>query len=163
MAFSSRSVSGRFQFQRLTVTSLFLTVITAAVLLGAGPVRAQLSAVDQGKTLNSLAQSWGVSFSDWEANSDPCIGNWSHVTCDNATNSQVLKLNLASTKLKGPIPPAIGELAYLENLNLTNNGVTDPIPQEIGKLVHLQVLVLNSNNFTKVPPDALLNCNLTRL
>jgi len=71
--------------------------------------------------------------------------------------------NLASTNLKGPIPSAIGELAYLENLNLTNNSVSDPIPQEIGKLVHLQVLVLNSNNFTKPPPEALLYCNLTRL
>lgn len=163
MAFSSSSVSGKFQGPGLTVYRLFLAVITGAQLLGCVPVRAQLSAVDQGVTLNKLATGWGVNFSDWEANSDPCLGNWSHVTCDNVTKSQVLGLNLVSIGLRGPIPAAIGELLYLQNLNLTNNAVSDPIPPEIGNLVHLQVLVLNSNNFTMPPPEDLLKCNLTRL
>jgi len=145
------------------VHTLFVTLITAALLLGCVPVRAQLSAVDQGATLKKLATDWGANFIDWEANSNPCLGNWSHVTCDNVTRSRVLGLNLASTGLRGPIPAAIGELLYLETLNLSTNGVSDPIPKEIGKLVHLQVLILTSNNFTELPPEDLLKCNLTRL
>lgn len=65
--------------------------------------------------------------------------------------------------LTGPIPKAIGELVYLEQLDLNNNSLVDPIPVEIGNLVRLQQLILNRNLFTSPPPDALLKCNLTRL
>lgn len=161
MASSSWPVSRQFQFRSL----LLLYSLTAALFLcSAPPVRAQISAVDQGTTLKKIVSDWGVKvFSDWETTPDPCVGNWTYVTCDNVTNTHVLKLNLTRTGLIGPIPAAIGELVYLEQLILTNNLISDPIPLEIGNLVHLQVLILNQNNFTSPPPDVLLKCNLTRL
>jgi serine/threonine protein kinase len=147
----------RLQFRELITCSFLLT----ALLLGSA--FAQPSAVDQGKTLKSLAADWGVRFPAWEIDPDPCASNWTYVTCDKATSSRVTKLSMPSVNLTGPIPKTIGELVYLEHLDLTNNSLVDPIPVEIGNLVRLQQLILNRNLFQSPPPDALLRCNLTRL
>ena len=49
-----------------------------------------------GLTLKSLARDWGATslLMEWEQTgaSDPCLGGWSGVTCDNATNTNVLTL-----------------------------------------------------------------------
>lgn len=132
------------------------------IVWSAASIRAQTS-VEQGLSLKSLAKSWNVKFSNWELNPDPCVGLWSGVTCDAATNSRILSLNLTAEGLTGPISPAIGELLYLDSLILEDNVIRDPLPLEIGKLVHLKVLNLNKNNLTSPPPDAILKCNLTHL
>ena len=49
-----------------------------------------------GLTLKSLALDWNAQqlLTDWERTGilDPCLGGWSGVTCDNATNMNVLTL-----------------------------------------------------------------------
>ncbi|KAG0555018.1 hypothetical protein KC19_12G137300 [Ceratodon purpureus] len=129
------------------------------LILGATLSCAQ-TPVEQGTVLKRITADWGVRFSDWEASADPCVGNWSGVTCDIQTKSRVTHLNLSGQGLRGPIPSTIGELVYLEGLDLANNNVSDPMPGEIGKLVHLKVLNLSTNNFASPPPDALLKCNV---
>lgn len=128
-------------------------------------VTAQAS--NQGLTLKSLALDWNAQelLTDWERTGvlDPCLGGWSGVTCDNATNMNVLTLNFTGKGLSGPIPPQISQLVYLEVLELDDNQIVDPIPLEIGKLIHLRRLSINSNSLMSLPPEALLSCNLTYL
>ncbi|KAG0618958.1 hypothetical protein M758_4G104500 [Ceratodon purpureus] len=144
---------------------LVMACVAAVLFSEASSVSAQGS--NQGLILKSLARDWNATslLTDWErtGTSDPCLGGWSGVTCDNATNMNVLTLNLTGKGLSGPIPAQISQLVYLEELDLNDNQIKDPIPPEIGKLVHLRRLSINNNSLTSLPPEALLTCNLTYL
>lgn len=119
-------------------------------------------ALTQGKTLRSLGKAWNANLSDWSLTDDPCLGNWTGITCE-ATNSKVISVRLVNKSLYGSIPKEIGQLVFLEQLDLTNNSIQGGIPTEIGKLTNLQVLTLDGNSLTSLPPQELLFCNLTEL
>ena len=71
-------------------------------------------------------------FSTWHGvrvNSDGCL----------------VGLQLPNNNLIGTIPPAIGNLAYLQTLNLSNNELKTAIPVSIGYLSKLEVLDLSNN------------------
>ena len=53
-----------------------------------------------------------------------------------------------SVGLTGPIPSALGELAYLRVLELFKNYLTGPIPPELGNLANLKVMNLWLNDLT---------------
>jgi len=64
-------------------------------------------------------------------------------------------------KLKGTIPPEIGDLTTLESLSLSNCGLTGPIPVEIGGLYRMQQMWLFGNQLEGNIPASV--GNLTRM
>ena len=46
----------------------------------------------------------------------------------------MIKLNLFSNNLAGPLPSELGQLSALQGLYLFNNKLTGPIPAELGQL-----------------------------
>lgn len=64
-------------------------------------------------------------------------------------------------KMKGPIPPEIGDLITLESLSLTNCGLTGPIPEEMGNLYRMQQMWLFANELEGGIPASI--GNLTRM
>ena len=66
-------------------------------------------------------------------------------------------LNLGSNLLTGFIPPEIGHLTALTHLNLRSNLLTGELPPELGNLTALCGLRLRSNQLTGVIPPALGN------
>ncbi|MYA43331.1 MAG: hypothetical protein F4Z31_16500 [Gemmatimonadetes bacterium] len=80
------------------------------------------------------------------------LREWQRVEVDSA--GRVRSLDLRANRLRGPIPPDIGDLTALEELYLQGNYLTGPIPSEIGHLAALQVLDLRSNRLTDpIPPE----------
>lgn len=145
----------------LNLCTLYQIVAVLLFFGAASTVRAQ-DAVAQGKVLRGLATSWNANLSDWGVHDDPCVGNWTGITCD-ATNTQVLVVRLVNKTLSGSIAKEIGQLLFLEQLDLTNNSIQGTIPAEIGQLKHLRVLTLDGNDLTSPLPETLLSCNLTEL
>ena len=110
--------------------------------------------------------------SGWNTGSPYCT--WEGVTCDGA--GHVTSLILYKNHLEGTIPPAIGDLVYLQSLNLSNDPscpkggcqgdagrISGPIPAEIGKLVNLQELNLSYNGLSNIPPEISNLVNLQTL
>eukprot|EP00977_Amphora_coffeiformis_P029339 scaffold40122_cov214-Amphora_coffeaeformis.AAC.1 len=64
-------------------------------------------------------------------------------------------------KLKGTIPPEIGDLITLESLSLSNCGLTGLIPEEIGNLYRMQQMWLFGNQLEGDIPASV--GNLTRM
>ena len=63
--------------------------------------------------------------------------------------------------LSGPIPPALGNLTYLEGLHLRINELSGSIPPELGNLKRLEELLIYSNDLVgPIPPEL---GSLTRL
>ena len=94
----------------------------------------------------------------WEYNrnwlSDRPLGEWDGVTTD--AQGRVTILELISYRLRGSIPPELGNLSKLVALNLSNsyrddrygvkqNRLTGPIPAELGNLSNLEILDLSDN------------------
>ncbi|KAJ4812005.1 Protein kinase family protein [Rhynchospora pubera] len=93
--------------------------------------------------------------SDWNAqDGDPC--GWFGVGCSDPDN-HVVSLKLSNSSLKGFLSPAIGSLAYLQELFLDNNLFYGSIPKEISTLTSLQVLDLSNNEFSGPIPSELGN------
>ena len=76
------------------------------------------------------------------------LGEWYGVTTDAA--GRVTRLELRDNGLAGPIPAALGDLAYLEVLDMASRsvGLTGPIPDELGRLSNLESLDLTGNALT---------------
>ena len=73
-------------------------------------------------------------------------------------------LDLYDNGLTGPIPPELGNLSRLTWLALDNNSLTGPIPAELGDLSSLTWLYLDNNNLTgPIPPELPVLSNLTTL
>ena len=70
-------------------------------------------------------------------------------------------LFLENSKLKGLIPPEIGQLIDLEQISLFNNYLTGSIPSEIGNLVNLAFIQLAQNQLRGEIPSEI--GNLTNL
>ena len=81
------------------------------------------------------------------------LGEWYGVETD--ADGRVVRLNLDSNNVIGPIPADLGNLTRLERLDLEGNGLSGPIPAELGNLALLQRLDLDSNNLTGAIPSEL--------
>ncbi|KAK3030093.1 hypothetical protein RJ639_037641 [Escallonia herrerae] len=96
------------------------------------------------------ASSWG-----WDANSDPCNGNWKGVTCD--TSAQHVKkivldqLNLTGTLDAASLCKAKSLLVFSSN----ENGVAGDLSKDISNCKQLTHLYLRGNGFTGNLPGSL--------
>jgi hypothetical protein len=81
---------------------------------------------------------------------------WHGVTCD-ASESHVIRLELDSNNLQGPLPPEMGQLTELEILNLANNRLTGTLPEPLFHLERLYNLNLNMNQLSGEIPAGLFH------
>jgi Leucine-rich repeat (LRR) protein len=80
---------------------------------------------------------------NWLDTINHVVDDWFGITVE---NNHVTEINLSYNKLKGEIPPEIGDLSRLTSLLLNNNNdITGPIPSEIGNLNNLVNLNLSGN------------------
>ena len=64
-------------------------------------------------------------------------------------------LDLHDNELTGSVPPALGQLHSLDRLELEGNQLTGPIPAALGQLRNLKLLNLEGNQLTGSVPSAL--------
>nr|CAB3484733.1 unnamed protein product [Digitaria exilis] len=88
------------------------------------------------KDTNNVLQSWDPTLVN------PCT--WFHVTCN--TDNSVIRLELYSNNISGPIPPELGNLTSLVSLDLYLNNFTGNIPDTLGQLLKLRFLFANNPN-----------------
>ncbi len=69
--------------------------------------------------------------------------------------SELWLLDLGSNDLTGSIPSELSNLSKLEYLNLQHNMLTGDIPPELGNLKELGELIINGNDLTGCVPQAL--------
>jgi Leucine-rich repeat (LRR) protein len=74
---------------------------------------------------------------------------------------RVTRIQLQHQRIRGGIPPNIGQLQQLQVLNLEDNFMEGEIPESMSQLTRLQSLVLSKNQFHGFVPPALLQMNLT--
>ncbi|KAK2979813.1 hypothetical protein RJ640_010704 [Escallonia rubra] len=98
----------------------------------------------------------------WNPNTDCC--DWYVVECSLTTN-RIIALTVFQANISGQIPPAVGNLPYLEELefhHITN--LTGQIPSAITKLKNLKELRLSFTNLSGPVPSFLSQLkNLTLL
>ncbi|KAK2996886.1 hypothetical protein RJ639_015275 [Escallonia herrerae] len=98
----------------------------------------------------------------WNPNTDCC--DWYVVECSLTTN-RIIALTVFQANISGQIPPAVGNLPYLEELefhHITN--LTGQIPSAIAKLKNLKELRLSFTNLSGPVPSFLSQLkNLTLL
>ncbi|KAK3006648.1 hypothetical protein RJ639_016753 [Escallonia herrerae] len=98
----------------------------------------------------------------WNPNTDCC--DWYVVECSSTTN-RIISLTVFQANISGQIPPAVGNLPYLEELefhHITN--LTGQIPSAIAKLKNLKELRLSFTNLSGPVPSFLSQLkNLTLL
>ena len=98
---------------------------------------------------------------NWLSNAP--LAEWFGVTTE---NGPVTRLNLPGNALSGPVPPALGNLPFLQALQLGSrwdpalsrtvyNHLTGSIPPELGRLANLRFLYLLDNDLTGSIPAAL--------
>ncbi len=96
---------------------------------------------------------------DWDRNdnwlSDFSISTWRGVKVND--DGYVTEVDLRFNNLTGSLPPALGDLAHIEQLLLFGNELTGEIPPELGKLTNLRDLSLSSNGLTGSIPRELGN------
>ncbi|KAL3632434.1 hypothetical protein CASFOL_025418 [Castilleja foliolosa] len=88
----------------------------------------------------------------WDPKTDCC--DWLVVSCDDKTN-RITRFVLTQSNLNLPIPTAIGDLKYLEDLAFHHTNMTGQIPQAISKLSQLNFLDLRWNRLTGPVPSFL--------
>lgn len=90
-------------------------------------------------------------------NPDVDCYTWYTLECDRNTG-RIIALTIFSGNISGQIPPAVGDLPYLQNLEfhkLTN--LTSNIPSSITKLTYLKELTLSWNNLSRPQPTKEIN------
>jgi Leucine-rich repeat (LRR) protein len=84
---------------------------------------------------------------------DAELGEWAGVTVD--AEGRVIKLQLYSNNLAGPLPSEIQQLSALQTLGLGMNKLTGPIPAQLGQLGALTWLNLHGNQLSGPIPKEL--------
>ncbi|XP_066348118.1 probable LRR receptor-like serine/threonine-protein kinase At1g06840 isoform X2 [Miscanthus floridulus] len=123
------------------------------------PTTAQVTApweVDALKAIRgSLIDPHG-NLSSWNRG-DPCMGNWSHVICYNATSSDgyyhVQELQLLRLNLSGTLAPELGQLSQMKIMDFMWNSIGGTIPKEVGNITSLELLLLNGNQLNGSLPE----------
>jgi hypothetical protein len=100
---------------------------------------------------------------------DADLGEWEGVTVD--AEGRVIKLELFSNNLSGPLPRELGQLSALQVVILFDNKLTGAIPTELGQLEALTTLRLSYNQMSGPIPTELrqlgaliyLNLNYNKL
>ncbi|XP_010265816.1 PREDICTED: polygalacturonase inhibitor-like [Nelumbo nucifera] len=89
----------------------------------------------------------------WLPNVDCC--DWPGITCDENTN-RVTQFDISHSNLSAEIPPAVGNLTYLQYLTFHKNpGLHGSIPSTITKLVHLKFLRFSWDGLSGPIPEFL--------
>ena len=84
--------------------------------------------------------------------SDAPISEWRSVSTD--SDGRVVTLHLHFRRLKGELPPELGNLSKLRSLRLGQNGLTGEIPPTLGNLANLETLQLEENSLSgRIPPE----------
>jgi len=73
------------------------------------------------------------------------------------TQGHVTDLSLPFKRLKGSLPPELGDLQYLQQLDLGYNNLSGSIPPELGRITNLKFLVLYFNALSGGIPTELGN------
>ena len=94
---------------------------------------------------------------NWDT--DLPLSRWNGITTDR--RGRVTALSLQGNRLRGEIPPELGNLVYLKNLSLTDNHLVGEIPPKLGSLSRLELLRLGQNQLRGEIPSEL--GSLTRL
>nr|AFN53656.1 putative serine-threonine protein kinase [Linum usitatissimum] len=133
----------------LTFSRLFL----AAALLPITFSKTERCNPKDKAALFNIKESFGNPYllASWTHDSD-CCTSWYQVECDPTTN-RITSLTIFAGELSGQIPPAVGDLPFLEKLifrKLTN--VTGPVQPAIAKLKRLSFLRLDHLNLTGSVP-----------
>ena len=102
---------------------------------------------------------------DWNDNgkwsTEAPVGEWYGVQVE---GGRVVKLDLTTNGLTGPIPPALGRLSELREMRFHGNRLSGPIPPEFGELSNLRWMQVSSNALTgTIPPQLGELSNLTAL
>lgn len=122
-----------------------------------GLVRDCETLVDLRETLLSVDRS----LANW-ASGTP-INQWIGVTVT-GTPPRVTAIDLSGSRLRGRVPPGLGNLTYLQTLDLSRNSFAGPIPGELGRLLALRHLDLSNNELTgTIPPQVAKASNLEHI
>ncbi|KAJ9533767.1 hypothetical protein QJQ45_026854 [Haematococcus lacustris] len=84
---------------------------------------------------------------------DPVLP-WPGVTCDAASTSKVLRLDLRGLGLSGTLPGELAHLQHLVHLDVSNNKMSGTLPSSWSSLVNLEVLKLDNNTLGGVLPSS---------
>lgn len=149
-------------FGRYVLIGLWSFLLIMA--LGWGTVQAQenicaeVTEISQSECLalvtfyeNTTDTSWNKR-TNWMLTETPC--EWYGVTCK---DGHVTILALNNNNLTGSLPPAVGDLAYLEILDLAENNLSGTLPAELSQLSQLKWLYLNDNPLAGPLPSSLMN------
>ena len=83
---------------------------------------------------------------------DAPLGEWHGVGVDEW--GRVAAIDMYRNRLRGTLPPEIGDLTRLRDLNFTANpGLTGEVPADIGRLSRLEDLSFANTRITSVPPE----------
>lgn len=92
-------------------------------------------------------------FATWIPDTD-CCQNWSGIQCN--SDGRVIMLAVTIADIVGGIPPAIGDLPFLEFIALSgSSGLTGTIPLAFAKLANLNHLDFSLNQLSGPIPDFL--------
>ncbi|KAL3533883.1 hypothetical protein ACH5RR_007404 [Cinchona calisaya] len=160
---------GKLQKMKSVLSSKFIPIFSLFCLVLLSLPSPSLSAhakcnSDDKKVLLKIKQDLNNPYhlASWNPDVDCCT--WYAMKCDRNTG-RVIALTIFSGNISGQIPPAVGDLPYLQNLEfhkLTN--LTGQIPSTITKLVRLNFLRLSWTNLSGPVPSFLSQLkNLTFL
>ena len=147
----------------LTLPALFLALLASACVADFmdPPTRfdADVATIALATDRDALVALYGATDGDyWHDNtgwlSDDSLHLWYGVRTDSGA---VTRLYLSSNRLRGGIPPELGDLAALESLELARNFLTGEIPPELGDLTATDWLDLSGNFLTGEIPLELGN------
>ncbi|MCO5560136.1 hypothetical protein L7F22_013743 [Adiantum nelumboides] len=112
----------------------------------------------------ALSPSSAAKLHTWNATASPspCHG-WAGITCANTSSSiaTVVRLDLPSFNLSGPLSPSLASLPSLTFLNLSTNYLSGPLPPSL--CAHLTHLDLRLNNLSGSIPSLHLCSSLSFL